>query len=274
MEQKTFTIGFTNMSETVPFSVTVREGLEAAVARQPNLRLLSWDNDLDSEKAVRNAHAVAAAGADLAIVYHIDERRGPDIRSVLMKAHIPIIAVDIPIPMTVFFGINNQQAGFLAGEALGQWVVKNWNGAVDKVLIMTEQRALSAIRTRIDSAVDGLASLAQFDRNHIFYLDGGTHQVTAYERAASVFNLWEGIHRIAVICSNDDTAMGVINRAREMGREQDIAVIGQGANLAIHEFPKPGNRFIASTAYYPEQYLSKRQVWRASGRAGAENASA
>jgi ribose transport system substrate-binding protein len=171
-----------------------------------------------------------------------------------MKAHIPIIAVDIPIPMTVFFGINNQQAGFLAGEALGQWVVKNWNGAVDKVLIMTEQRALSAIRTRIDSAVDGLASLAQFDRNHIFYLDGGTHQVTAYERAASVFNLWEGIRRIAVICSNDDTAMGVINRAREMGREQDIAVIGQGANLAIYEFPKPGNRFIASTAYYPEQY--------------------
>ncbi len=254
MSEATYTIGFANMCETVPFSATVRQGLEAAAAQYPNVRLVVRDNDLNNDKALANAQEFGELGVDLAIIYHIDERMGANLRSVLLKKRIPVIAVDIPIPMTVFFGIDNQQAGYLAGEALGKWVQHNWGGAVDKVLVMTEQRALSAIRTRIDSAVQGLADTAQFDKGTIFYLDGGTHQTTAYERSVSVFNLWEGIQRIAVICSNDDTAMGVIERAREMGREQDIAVIGQGANLAINEFPKPGNRFIASTAYYPEKY--------------------
>lgn len=254
MDETLYTIGFSNMCETVPFSATVRQGLEEAAARYPNVRLVVRDNDLNNDKALANAHEFAELGVDLAIVYHIDERMGANIRSVLLKKRVPIIAVDIPIPMTVFFGINNQQAGYLAGEALGKWVQKNWDGAVDKVLVMTEQRALSAIRTRIDSAVQGLADNAQMNKESVFYLDGGTHQNTAYERAETVFNLWPDVHRIAVICSNDDTAMGVITRAKEMGRHDDIAVIGQGADLAIAEFPKSGNRFIASTAYYPEKY--------------------
>lgn len=254
MAERIFTIGFANMCETVPFSVTVREGLEATAAKHPNLRLVVRDNDLNNDKAMANAQEFAELGVDLAIIYHIDERFGTNIRSVLLKKRVPIIAVDIPIPMTVFFGINNQQAGYLAGEALGRWAQKHWDGAVDKVLVMTEQRALSAIRTRIDSAIQGLCDNAAVKKEDIFYLDGGTHQTTAYKHSESVFKLWEGVKRIAVICSNDDTAMGVINRAREMGRESDIGVIGQGANLAIHEFSKPGNRFIASTAYYPEKY--------------------
>ncbi|MBI5671089.1 MAG: substrate-binding domain-containing protein [Chloroflexi bacterium] len=254
MSDKAYTIGFANMCESVPFSATVRAGLEAAAARYPNVKLVVRDNDLNNDQALANAHEFAELGVDLAIIYHIDERMGANIRSVLIRKRIPIIAVDIPIPMTVFFGINNQQAGYLAGAALGQWVQQHWDGAVDKVLVMTEQRALSAIRTRIASAVQGLADTTRFNQDHIFYLDGGTHQNTAYARSESVFKLWENVHRIAVICSNDDTAMGVITRARELGRQEDIAVIGQGANLAIDEFPKPGNRFIASTAYYPERY--------------------
>lgn len=254
MDEQVYTIGFSNMCETVPFSVTVRKGLEAAAAKHPNLRLIVRDNDLNNDRALLNANEFADLEVDLAIVYHIDERMGTGIRSVLLKKRVPIIAVDIPIPMTIFFGINNQRAGYLAGEALGQWVQKNWDGEVEKVLVMTEQRALSAIRTRMDSAVQGLRETARFKDDSVFYLDGGTHQTTAYKNAESVFNLWASARRIAVICSNDDTALGVIHRAREMGREGDIAVIGQGANLAIEEFPRPGNRFIASTAYYPERY--------------------
>lgn len=254
MNDTTYTIGFANMCESVPFSATVRQGLETAAAQYPNIRLIVRDNNLNNDQALANANEFAEMGVDLAIIYHIDERMGSNIRSILLKKRVPIIAVDIPIPMTIFFGINNQQAGYLAGEALGKWVQQHWGGTLDKVLVMTEQRALSAIRTRIDSAVQGLKDTARFGADSIFYLDGGTHRTTAYERAESVLTLWQDIHRIGVICSNDDTALGVITRAQELGRSEDIAVIGQGANLAIEEFPKPDNRFIASTAYYPERY--------------------
>jgi ribose transport system substrate-binding protein len=53
---------------------------------------------------------------------------------------------------------------------------------------------------------------------------------------------------------NDDSALCVLDAARALGREADVAVVGQGANLIGEEFGYPDSRFIASTAYYPEGY--------------------
>lgn len=259
MSKNKYVIGFSNMSETIPFSVLVREGLERAAAHHPQIELIVRDNAFDNDRARANAEEFTRLPVDLAIIYHIDERLGNDIRHILSPGEnrIPIIAVDIPIPLTVFLGIDNYQAGFQAGEALGQWVKKHWNGQIDKVLIMTEQRAVSAIRDRSNASVEGLKSVVEFPSDSVLYLDGGTQREIAFERSQPVLNLWfeSGIERVAVMCTNDDTAMGVLEAGRELGQEDKLAVIGQGANLAIHEFRNnPDTHFVASPAYFPERY--------------------
>ncbi len=249
------TIGFANLSEQVPFAVTVRESLEAAAADYPDLSLLVRDNDLNSDKALANAREFAEHPVDLAIFFHIDERIGLSVRTILAEHKAtPIIAVDIPIPMSIFFGVNNQRAGLLAGEALGRWVNEHWDGQIDRVLVMTEGRVLNVVRQRLDFGLKGLASFVNFDPKAVFHLDCGNRRDVSANNALDVLERWGDIHRIGVLCLNDDSALGVLDAARAMGRESDVVVVGQGANLIGEEFGYPDSRFIASTAYYPEGY--------------------
>src|SRR5258706_155968 len=110
MPERQYTIGLANLGEQIPFAVTVRQSIEATAALQPNLSLVVRDNDLDSNKALANIEEFAALPVDLAIIYHIDEHLGPVLNNTLVKKKIPVLAIDIPIAWTVFFGINNRKA--------------------------------------------------------------------------------------------------------------------------------------------------------------------
>lgn len=252
---KPITIGFSNLSEKLTFTTTVRKSLQAAVDRYPNVRLVVRDNDMDSDIAISNARAFADIPVDIAILFHLDERANPNIANVLLRRHIPVITIDVPIaPWVTYFGANNEQAGLLVGEELGRWINKNWEGKVDKIAVMTEYRVLAEVRKRIDFALVALRDSILFSPDDVLFLDSGNLQHTAQERFAPILERWSDYHRIAVIGFNDDTALGALDAARDAGRENDLVVVGQGATLALNEFRHSNPRFIASTAYFPERY--------------------
>ncbi len=250
-----YTIGFCNLSEKLPFAVSVRRGLEAAVAAHPNLRLISRDNDYDTARAITNAREFADAKVDLGIIYHMDERANPLIANIMLRQAIPVIAVDIPVaPWITFFGVDNAQAGHLVGTELGKWIKQHWHGQVDKIIVMTDNRVLGEVRKRTDQALVALSEWASFSPDDVLHLDSGNIYDIAYERALPVLERWKNYHRIAVIGMNDNTALGALDAARALGREADVAVVGQGADLAVAELRNPDSRLIASTAYFPERY--------------------
>jgi ABC-type sugar transport system substrate-binding protein len=210
---------------------------------------------MDSDRALDNVREFAEMPVDLAIIYHIDERMGATLRATVQHHRaIPIIAVDIPIPMTVFFGINNQQAGRLVGDALGQWIRDNWNGRVDRILVVTENRVLDVVQQRLDFGLKGVANWVDFDKDAVFRLDGGNNRETSAQNAYEVLERWGDFHHVGAVCLNDDSALGVLDAARALGRESDVAVVGQNADLAVAEFRNPDTRLIASANYFPEQY--------------------
>ena len=69
---------------------------------------------------------------------------------------------------------------------------------------------------------------------------------------------WLGLpndRRIAVVCFNDDAALGALRAARQLGREADLAIVGQGADRLIRdELRRPDARIVGSTAFMPERY--------------------
>jgi ribose transport system substrate-binding protein len=66
------------------------------------------------------------------------------------------------------------------------------------------------------------------------------------------------VHKIAVICFNDDAALGALKAAQKLHREQDVVIVGQGADRRVrNEMRHPGCRIIGSTAYEPEKYGEK-----------------
>lgn len=64
--------------------------------------------------------------------------------------------------------------------------------------------------------------------------------------------------RIAVLCFNDDAAIGALRAARRLRRDQDVAIVGRGADRRVREELRLANtRIFGSTAYRPEQYGEK-----------------
>lgn len=255
MTQPEFTIGFANQSEKADFAVRVRQSLEAAAAHYPNVKLVVRDNDLNDQIALANIEEFAAIPVDLAIIYHLGERIGPTLSSTLLKKKIKMIAVDIPIPpWAIYFGVNNKVSGSIVGQELAKWVNTNWNGHIEKVLVLTESRVLDFVRARSTSALASLIEGIGYTPQDIMHLEAGNMRDISANAVTSVLKRWSDVHHIAVIGFNDETAVGAIEAARQLGRENDIITVGQGGNLIANELQHPNPRMVASVAYHPEQY--------------------
>jgi ABC-type sugar transport system substrate-binding protein len=213
------------------------------------------DNDMDDEKALAHVEEFAAAPVDLAIIFHINERLGPQLRAPLLKKRIPIIAVDVPIPMTTFFGMNNRTVGTAVGESLAHWVAGHWNSQVDKVLIMTDSRLTGVVRDRIDYSLKGFTSRIPVNNTDIFYIDGGSNRVDSAQRSLSVLERWKDYQHIAVIGVNDDSALGVLDSVRRLEREGHFAIAGHGGDEIIRrEINNPRSAYVASSDIGMDQY--------------------
>jgi ribose transport system substrate-binding protein len=254
-----YRLGFANLTEDGPFYVDVRRGLERAAHEAGNIDLIIADNQLNSDRAVEIADQFVQQNLDLVIEYQIDAQAGNRIMDRFRRAGIPVIAVDIPMNGATFFGVDNYRAGHMAGEALGEWIRREWGGQLDRLIVLEEPRAGALPGSRIQGMLEGTHSIVgevPADKRTTLN-SGNTGEVSEAQLTEALKHL-PGLHHLAVLCFNDDSAMGALSAARKLHRENDIAIVGQGADRRVREeLKKPASRIIGSTAYWPEQYGEK-----------------
>ncbi len=251
-----YILGFANQSEALPFAVDVRRGLERAIKDLKNINLVIADNKLSAEEALRVADKLIERNVDLAIEYQIDHKAGSLIMDKFQQANIPVIAIDIPMVGATFFGIDNYRAGHIAGVAMGQWLQENWNGAFSKMLVLEEPRAGELPAARIQGQIDGVVEvIGDIPEDKLVFLDSGnTRSISEANVTKAMLNL-PHCSQIAVLSFNTDAATGALQAAKRLDREQDIIIVGQGADrLLLDEIRQPGSRIIGSTSYMPGRY--------------------
>ena len=63
------------------------------------------------------------------------------------------------------------------------------------------------------------------------------------------------VRRVLLGAVNDSTALGALQAFREIGFEEECAIVGQDASIgARQEMRRPFTRLIGSVAYFPENY--------------------
>jgi ribose transport system substrate-binding protein len=251
-----YRIGFGNLTEKMVFAQQVRASLEAAASAQPAVELLIRDNRADRQTALDNAAWFVANGVDLVIEYQIDAEAGNVIMDTFQRAGIPVIAVDIPLPGATFFGADNYRAGRMAGEALGYWVRHQWSGQVDRVLKLESRRVGSLANARLQGQLEGLAAvLGPFSEKQVVAVDCPTILAEAVPAIASLLPDLPNDERIAITAINDDAALGALAAFERAGRLDQVAAVGQNADLlARAALRRPGYPFVGSTSYNPETY--------------------
>jgi ribose transport system substrate-binding protein len=212
--------GLSVQSAELPFSIAVAQSVTAAAAAS-GVELLVLDNRYDPDVAVRNAEEFVAKRVDLVLEFQVEEHVAPRVSHIFKKADIPLVAIDVPHPNATYFGVDNFECGLEAGSLLAQHALRKWKGKVDWVLGVGLAEAGSFVQSRITGAFDGIRErLADLPADRFVQIEGR-----------------------------------VLAAARDSGREQDFAIVGQDCIPEVLEEMRSGkSAIIGSVSHEVETY--------------------
>lgn len=249
--QKRFRIGYASQNND-SFSKAVTQGIRWAATRH-QIDLIEVENLYNAKAALRNAQKLADQRVDLAIEFQVYERIGSQLSTIYDKASIPVIAVEIPQPGAVFFGIDNYNVGQLAGKALVKAAQQHWHGEIDELLMLDLEIAGSLPHLRISGAESAVRK-SLTGSYQILHLDSRGEMERSFELVRR--HMQFSPKRKTLICGvNDLAVLGALRAFSEVGRSEYCLALGVGAfPEARRELRCPQTRMIGSIATFPERY--------------------
>jgi ribose transport system substrate-binding protein len=247
--------GFAVQSGDLPFSVAVAQSVTAAAAAS-GVELLMLDNQSDPDIAVQNAEEFVAKRVDLVLEFQAEAAAAPRVANIFKKADIPLVAIDVPHPNATYFGVDNFECGLEAGSLLAQHAIRKWKGRADLILGVGFAEAGSFVQSRISGAFDGICVLLSgIPSDHFIRLEGrGMRQPSQLAVTEFLRGRRKG-ERILVAAATDSSAMGVLDAARQAGRESDFAIVGQDCiPEALDEMRSGKSALIGSISHEVETY--------------------
>jgi len=230
--------GLAVQSAEMPFSIAVAASVTAAAAAS-GVELVVLDNQFDANIAIRNAEEFVAKRVDLVLEFQVEEAVAPRIANIFKKADIPLVAIDVPHPNATYFGVDNFECGFEAGLLLAQHALRKWKGKADLVLGVGFAEAGSFVQSRITGAFEGIRErIKDIPEDRFIQLEGrGMRQPSL------------------VAAATDSSALGVLDAARQAGREDDFAIVGQDCiPEALNEMRSGKSALIGSISHEVETY--------------------
>jgi ribose transport system substrate-binding protein len=252
--KKRYRFGYGMQSAEFGFSRAVTDSLQRSAAAA-DIDLLVLDNKDSPSVALRNADTFVHERVDLVIESQTDARIAGQICSRFQAAAIPVIALEIPHPQTIFYGANNSQAGLIAGRYLARWAEAHWQGHVDELLLLELPKAGQVPNARILGSMLGVIErLVWFSERQVKILRTSGHYENTVALTRSHLRRSRA-ERILVAAINDPCALGALQAFRDAGREEQCAIVGHNASPEAHaELAKKGSRLVGSVGYFPERY--------------------
>ena len=247
--------GFGQQCAGMPFSDAVTASLLDAATRT-GVELLILDNRYDPAIAIRVAEEFVARRVDLVIEFQIDHHVAPVIADRISSAGIPLIAVDVPHPNAIYFGVDNYRVGFEAGELLAGHALQRWNGTVDRVLGLDIEHAGTLVQSRITGSFRAIQGrLPQIPLSAYFRLDGAGMQDKTARAVAEFLRACPNDRRVLISAANDTSALGALNAVHELRREGHVAIAGQDCiPEALQQMNRPGTPWIGSVSHEAPSY--------------------
>jgi len=254
LHTRRYRLGYAAQSSVLPFIGTVTSGILAA-ARQAGIDVMVLNNKGSRRIALSNAAQFVRQKVDLVVEFQLHADIAATLSDYFGHAGIPVISVDLPQPGAVYFGADNYKAGHIGGTHLGRWAAMNWQGHVDEIISLTEPAAGAVLRARSLGALDGIHDVLQHSSSMPVLRYEIRPNFEASLTAVRKHLRRSKARRILVSAVNDTTALGALQAFRDFGREENCAIVGQGAVIeARHEMRRSMTRLVGSVAHFPETY--------------------
>jgi len=227
-------------------------------AEQLRVELFITDNRHSPEEAVKNAAWLISQKVDFIIEYEFHRRIGPVLSHMFSKAVIPTLAIDIPLPAAIYFGVNNYDAGIMGGEFLARFAQRQWPKKASRILLLEIPAAGPVPHSRVIGTLEGMRrAQPKMNEQCVLHRDGKRGEPGGYSVTRRVLRSLGRQEHLLIAAANDNCARGAIRAVREADRNTSTAIMAQGwgpDESLEEELRKPDSPLIGSVAYFPEKY--------------------
>ena len=232
-------IGFSVIDMENPYFITLESAAKAEL-EEDGYRMITKNPETDPQLQETQIQEMIDEGIEAIILSPVDwEKITPSLQA-LKKAGVKIINVDTQVKemeyVDAYIGSDNQKAGYICGEDL---ITKCPDGGKIAILECPTQNSINDRITGFEEAIKnaGFEVVARADA-------GGTKE-SAKEKMAQI--LAENPQVDAVMCGNDQMALGALQAAKEAGKSS-LKIYGVDGSPDIKKELKKLDSQIAATA--------------------------
>jgi ribose transport system substrate-binding protein len=245
-------IGFTNWTLGDAFTVELQNGIIKAAAKE-GVKVIPFNNE--GGKEVDNTRTMLTQGVAGAIMCYWDPNLAKTSIDLLKEKNIPIMAVDIPMPGTVFLGVENYSVGKQGGEYIAKWLKENWGGQIDLLVVINSPTEGELVAKRFQGQEDAILKEIAYPRDRIEYADGGGWAEGALKVTRPILAKHASAQKIAFVVENDPCSIGIITALEEAGKAGNAIMVTQGVQKDTQPLIRGGDSPVkAGVAYFPENY--------------------
>lgn len=249
-----YKIGYLAETGDTSFYRAVTRGVIES-AKRAGVDLMVLNSQHSPDIALANAEKLLRENVDLVMMFHSYAQVAALLSGRTRTRAIPLIAIEIPHPNAVYFGVDNCQAGLTAGRYLARWAEEHWKGQVDEILLIGSPRAGPLPEARLTASLLGINEvLPNSALAKIFTVDGNWQFDASLEAVARHLEKSKST-KILASAIFDPSALGALQAFKDAGRLQDCAIVGQNGSIEARlQMRKANSRLIGSVAYFPERY--------------------
>jgi ABC-type sugar transport system substrate-binding protein len=248
-----FTVGFAVGGQPNSDWQQLQGDVAKALAKQRGWGFVELSNENSEATATKNADIFIQKKVDVVMMFNGLPAANPVIAKKYAAAHIPVITFDIAQPGWNFVGVDNAKAGKEGGTALGNLAKQKWNCDVGLVLSVQGTAAGVIDTQRTFGARDAIKAVCpNIPPSAYVSVEGDGNTATALQNTPGVLAAHPGAKHILIVGLNDNSVVGAIQAAEQLGRGNQVMAWGQdggqitGSNVDPH--------LVGSVLYFLEGY--------------------
>ncbi|MCP4396218.1 MAG: DeoR family transcriptional regulator [bacterium] len=256
-------IAFANGLASEPFCIDVAESFykHARLAGFSPEDIFVFDNGYDEEKALKNAESVIALKPDVFVEFQLNAKMNNIIAAKMDFHRIPVLALEIQVPSAPFVGVNNWQAGTIAGDFAADLIRKKFGSidAIDKIILIQISIGSEINFFRTEGFAASLTTVfGEEIEEKIIREDCSSNTAeAAMESMSNALEKCADCDRLAITTINHEAMSGVIKALKSTGKWEPgrHVLVSHSCDVIGREQIEEGS-VDGSVGYFPEHYGS------------------
>ncbi len=242
------------------FIKTVHDGILEAALNTTSLSVEVMECENTYESVAENLDKLITDDIDIVVDYSLCTESLYYVGEMCSIKKIPLITVDLTANNAIFFGADNFKAGMIAGENTCDFVMDQWEGVLDNVIIIGKYEKSPPHKIRISATLDYLKKRDLIEPSHIYAVDWDETQQKAPDKLYTILrekydekniiltfslkHLLSSYEYILNWCNKENTVIVVQNYCQQLGelmKKPDSIILG----CVDYDSPNYGNQIVS-----------------------------